>query len=92
MVMDMAVEIWASSCDDIYYPLNEDCDDTDPAVSPDAYEVCDGIDNDCDGNADAAGMCPCFFDTNNGSNYLFCNYNRTGLSPKESVRKWGITW
>ncbi len=27
-----------------------DCDDTDPAVSPDATEVCDdGVDNDCDG-------------------------------------------
>jgi len=26
----------------------EDCDDSDPTVNPDATEVCDGIDNDCD--------------------------------------------
>ena len=25
-----------------------DCDDTDPAVSPDAEEVCNGVDDDCD--------------------------------------------
>lgn len=29
-----------------------DCDDTDPDVSPDATEVADGIDNDCDGVID----------------------------------------
>ncbi|MCB9679824.1 MAG: FG-GAP repeat protein [Alphaproteobacteria bacterium] len=29
------------------FPL--DCDDTDPAISPLATEVCDGVDNDCDG-------------------------------------------
>ena len=68
---------WDSSCADVYYPLNEDCDDSDPFVSPSESEVCDGIDNDCDGNADAIGLCPCIFETNNGSNYLFCNYNRT---------------
>ncbi|MFT4979571.1 MAG: hypothetical protein ACI8S6_005483 [Myxococcota bacterium] len=30
------------------FVASEDCDDGDPAVSPVAEEVCDGIDNDCD--------------------------------------------
>jgi hypothetical protein len=29
-----------------------DCDDADPAVNPLAPEVCDGVDNNCDGNTD----------------------------------------
>ena len=29
-----------------------DCDDGDPARAPDALEVCDGADNDCDGDVD----------------------------------------
>lgn len=29
-----------------------DCDDSDPTVSPSAQEVCDGKDNDCDGQVD----------------------------------------
>ena len=31
-----------------------DCDDTDPAISPEGVEVCDGADNDCNGVADEA--------------------------------------
>ena len=34
-------------------PASEDCDDTNAEISPGADEVCDGIDNDCDGAIDA---------------------------------------
>ncbi|MFT5680224.1 MAG: hypothetical protein ACI8RZ_001130 [Myxococcota bacterium] len=35
-----------------YLTDDADCDDTDATVSPDAEEVCDSIDNDCDGSTD----------------------------------------
>ena len=35
-----------------YALQNQDCDDTDASINPNALEVCDGIDNNCDGNID----------------------------------------
>jgi len=34
------------------FTIDVDCDDEDPAVNPEAPEVCNGIDDDCDGAAD----------------------------------------
>ncbi len=39
--------------------LNGDCDDSEPLTNPNATEVCDGIDNDCDGQIDEGGVCGC---------------------------------
>jgi hypothetical protein len=35
-----------------YAAMGGDCDDVGALVHPDAYELCDAIDNDCDGTAD----------------------------------------
>ena len=41
--------------DGFYVP--DDCDDTRPEVNPDADEICDGLDNNCDGTNDEGCDC-----------------------------------
>ena len=55
------------SCEqpDGYVADNTDCDDTNEAVNPGAIEICNGIDDDCDGiiDADAAEATTWYVDT-----------------------------
>lgn len=37
---------------DGYAPDDGDCDDTRPEVTPESFEVCNGLDDDCDGTTD----------------------------------------
>ncbi|MEP7015535.1 MAG: MopE-related protein, partial [Verrucomicrobiota bacterium] len=46
-----------------YVADNTDCDDTNAAVHPGAVEVCDGIDNNCDGQIDEGVMTTFYLDS-----------------------------
>ena len=44
--------IRATDIDGDGFEVGDDCDDENPLVSPNALEICDGIDNNCDGVVD----------------------------------------
>ena len=50
-----------------------DCDDTTDAISPDADEICDSQDNDCDGDTDEADAID--------QNTWFADADGDGLEP-----------
>lgn len=72
----LPVALIACSTPTGYSDNSDDCNDSDGTVHPGAEELCDGIDNNCDGNvdeglldSDSDGICDsidtCPFDTNN---------------------------
>lgn len=50
------------------YGVNSDCDDSDADVNPGAAESCDGLDNDCDGQADD-GLAQTWYSDADGDGY-----------------------
>ena len=49
---DINFSIEACLPQDGYVENGDDCDDTNPSINPLGVEICDGLDNDCDGNFD----------------------------------------
>jgi hypothetical protein len=49
---------WTDGDGDGYTEREGDCDDSDPDRYPGAIEVCNEIDDDCDGEIDEGGVCP----------------------------------
>ncbi len=52
-----------------YVTNAEDCDDGNAAVYPGAPEVCDGVDNNCDGSIDETGCGECTYYTINSNDF-----------------------
>jgi hypothetical protein len=50
------------------FGTDEDCNDSDASIHPDAEEICDGIDNDCDAEIDEEVM-GTFFEDADGDGY-----------------------
>lgn len=59
-------------------PKPGDCNDLNPKIHPDAEEVCDFVDNDCDGAVDEAGASDC--------NPFFLDQDGDGWGLSEKVK------
>jgi hypothetical protein len=68
---DPATEVFA--CESPYIPTSGDCDDQNSSIHPAATDDCDGVDNDCSGYADDAGLCPCEVAWYGDHSYLLCS-------------------
>ncbi len=58
------------------YERSAECDDSDSSRYPASAELCDGIDNDCDGSTDEPPACSCSI-TEECDDGLFCNGEET---------------
>lgn len=63
---------FCDTCGEGYVDNNDDCNDSNPAINPDAIEVCDSQDNNCNNQTDE-GCAPC-------GNIIYVNASATGAN------------
>ncbi len=69
-----------------YVTLSDDCDDLNNIIYPNATEICDGLDNDCNGSSDDGLIFTAYFtDSDNdsfgaGASILYCQNPGIGFS------------
>jgi len=66
---DPAVSQESDEQPDGYVGNANDCNDNDATINPDAEEICDDIDNNCDGVVDEGGVCGAWYRDADGDGY-----------------------
>ena len=75
-----------------YATTDDDCDDTDAGVNPGEADVCDTVDNDCDGSKDEDGLCPCDVEEYGGHVYMFCTSASTWTAGETECLTYGYDY
>lgn len=68
-----------------YSSDSSDCNDADPSIFPGNIEVCDGVDNNCDGSIDE-GLTSTFYADNDGDGYGDPNNTIEACSQPDNYR------
>jgi hypothetical protein len=79
-----SVSISACSVPAGYVSQSDDCNDADSAINPSAAEICDGVDNNCDGQTDPVGICECVVGSPSqacGTDVGECEFGLTTCTP-----------
>jgi hypothetical protein len=66
-----------------------DCDDGDAAVNPKAEEVCNGVDDDCDGEADEDEVCRCVVTFDQGHSNVYSDVTKSWTKAHAAVKDLG---